>query len=220
MLAADRMLLETNLKQRAIKLREKELNLFTDNFSALGTQAAVLAGFTTTCFIEISIPETTHVLAKSVLHLCAVVSICSNITCVSLSTIVSVWGSGTALRGKDGSMDEAVDGMSEERSLIFRAFGLGLLGNLSTVMSASWILMDPPLSIIATFIVGFTGWLIATNFLRIRKKFQMTQITTLEDLTNYNKNIHHENEIRSPVVSTDIKDQGRLVNRKFTTEIV
>eukprot|EP01033_Poteriospumella_lacustris_P020115 gene20115-14679_t len=43
MLAADRSLLEINLKQSAIKLREKELNLYTDNFSAMATQAAVLA---------------------------------------------------------------------------------------------------------------------------------------------------------------------------------
>ena len=44
MLAADRQLLETNLKQRAIQLREKELNLFVENFSSVGTQAAVMAG--------------------------------------------------------------------------------------------------------------------------------------------------------------------------------
>lgn len=111
MLAADRSLLEINLRQSAIKLREKELNLYTENFSAMATQAAVLAGFTTTCMIEISIPEETNVFAVHFLHISAIVSICANITCVSFSTIVSIWGSGKALRGRDGSMDEAVDGM-------------------------------------------------------------------------------------------------------------
>jgi hypothetical protein len=38
MLAADRTLLETHLRQSAIKLREKELNLFTENFSSMATQ--------------------------------------------------------------------------------------------------------------------------------------------------------------------------------------
>lgn len=185
MLAADRLLLETNLKQNAIKLREKELNLFTDNFSALGTQAAVLAGFTTTCFIEISIPETTHIIAKSFIHLFTIISICSNITCVSMSTIVSVWGSTKALRGKDGSMDEAVDGMSEERNLIFKAFGLGLVGNLCTVASASWILMDPHMAVLATCIISYTGWLMTINFRRIYRKFQLTEVTVLDDLTQF-----------------------------------
>jgi hypothetical protein len=34
----------TYYRQSAIKLREKELNLYTENFSAMATQAAVLAG--------------------------------------------------------------------------------------------------------------------------------------------------------------------------------
>ena len=54
MLAADRSLLEVNLRQSAIKLREKELNLFTGNFNAMATQAAVLAGFSTTCLIQLN----------------------------------------------------------------------------------------------------------------------------------------------------------------------
>ncbi len=88
----------------------QELNLYTENFSAMATQAAVLAGFTTTCLIEIHIPDNTSVYAKAILHFSAIISICANISCVSLSTITTIWGSGMALRGKDGSMDEAVEG--------------------------------------------------------------------------------------------------------------
>ena len=210
MLAADRQLLETNLRQRAIKLREKELNLFTSNFSALGTQAAVLAGFTTTCFIEISIPDTVHVIAKTLIHLSAVISICSNITCVSLSTIVSVWGSSKALRGKDGSMDEAVDGMSDESDIIFKAFGLGLAGNLCTVAAASWILMDPRMAFLATCIIGYAAYLISKNFFRIRKRFQLTEVTALHDLTRY----HYSDAFKS-LLPQDKKDfNSNLVNRK------
>ena len=43
MLAADKLLLRSTVKQRAIELREKELNLFNSNFSAIATQAALLA---------------------------------------------------------------------------------------------------------------------------------------------------------------------------------
>jgi hypothetical protein len=94
----------------------------------MATQAAVLAGFTTTCLIEITIPPETSVVASHALYITAVLSICANITCVSLSTITTIWGSSMALRGKDGSMDEAVDGISGERSLIFKAFATGLTG--------------------------------------------------------------------------------------------
>ena len=81
MLAADKLLLQSNVKQRAIQLREKELNLFNDkcavarrvptphdclltcacmlrpSFNAVGTQSAVLAGFAMTSFAEIDLPH-------------------------------------------------------------------------------------------------------------------------------------------------------------------
>lgn len=91
MLAADRSLLEVNLRQSAIKLKEKELNLYMENFNAMATQAAVLAGFTTTCLIEIHIPEKTSMSAQNFLYFSAISSICANITCVSLSTLTTIW---------------------------------------------------------------------------------------------------------------------------------
>ena len=183
MLAADRMLLETNLRQRAIQLREKELNLFTENFTSVGTQAAVMAGFTTTCFIEITLPENVNFYAKFLLHMSVVFTICANITCVSLSTIVSVWGSGKALRGKDGSMDEAVDGMNDEKELIFRAFDMGLAGNLMTVTCATFIIMDTNVAIPAAAGIAFTAYFIMSNVKRIRKKFFLDECVHLKDLT-------------------------------------
>ena len=38
MLAADKMLLQANIKQNTVQLKEKELNLHNDNFTAVGTQ--------------------------------------------------------------------------------------------------------------------------------------------------------------------------------------
>lgn len=56
-------------------------------------------------------------------------------------------------------MDEAVDGMQEERDLIFRAFALGLFGNLCTVTAGTvtrsdesdmtyWLNIDFPIYVI------------------------------------------------------------------------
>ena len=63
---------------------------------------------------------------QALLHLFATICICSNVFVVSIVTFVSVWGSGKALRGKDGSMGKVVEGMNKERWLIFRCFGVGL----------------------------------------------------------------------------------------------
>jgi hypothetical protein len=40
MLAADKLLLQSNLKRNATELKEKEFRLHHDNFSAVGTQVA------------------------------------------------------------------------------------------------------------------------------------------------------------------------------------
>ena len=126
MLAADKLLLRSTVKQRTIELREKELNLFNSNFSAVATQAALLAGFSM-AFLEMSVHlHGLHFnpIAKGLLHLFSTICVCSNIFVVSIITFVSVWGSGKALRGKDGSMSKVVEGMNKERWLIFYTFGV------------------------------------------------------------------------------------------------
>lgn len=153
----------------------------------MATQAAVLAGFTTTCIIEITIPDTANIYMKSLLHICGIVSICSNITCVSLSTITTIWGSGKALRGNDGSMDEAVEGINNERGIIFNAFALGLAGNLCTILCACFMIMDPPVSFFCAGILVYTLWLIFSNARRIQAKFSLgDSAVRLDDLTSYN----------------------------------
>ena len=52
MLAADKLQLQSTLKQQATALKEKEFNLHHSNLMTVGTQAAVLAGLDVTMFIE------------------------------------------------------------------------------------------------------------------------------------------------------------------------
>lgn len=135
MLAADKQLLRSTVKQRAIELREKELNLFNSNFSAVATQAALLAGFSM-AFLEMSVHlHGLHFnpIAKGLLHLFSTVCIATNIFVVSIITFVSVWGSGKALRGRDGSMSKVVEGMNKERWLIFYMFGVCSLSTIHVI---------------------------------------------------------------------------------------
>jgi len=176
----------------------------------MATQAAVLAGFTTTCLIEISIPPDAHPLAKSCLHISAIFSICSNIACVSLSTITNIWGSGKALRGKDGSMDEAVEGINSERELIFRMFAFGLGGNLCTVLCACFITMSSPINFLAASMVLFTAYMIYSNALRIQKKFHLTDAVRLDDLTAFPTTTTLSTAATSKDLSELQQEQGSL----------
>ena len=83
-------------------------------------------------------------------------------------------------------MDEAVEGMNQERPLIFRLFAIGLTGNLCTVLATCLILMDYPLSLLGVAIVLYIAWIIASNSLRIQKRFFLAETVRLDDLTQYN----------------------------------
>ncbi len=56
MLAADKLQLQSTLRQQATALKEKEFNLHHGNLMTVGTQAAVLAGLDVTMFIEFQPP--------------------------------------------------------------------------------------------------------------------------------------------------------------------
>ena len=71
------------------------------------------------------------------------------------------------------------------------------MGNLSTVACATWILMDPFLAFIATLIVAFTFFTIASNAARISKKFALHEVVRLNDLTSSN------------FIQTDSKNQDK-----------
>jgi len=175
MLAADKLLLRSSIKQRTIELREKELNLFNSNFSAVATQAALLAGFSM-AFLEMSVHlHALHFnpLAKGLLHLFSTICISANIFVVSLITFVSVWGSGKALRGKDGSMSMVVEGMNKERWLIFTTFGAGLLSLLCAVACSTWLLMQREVALLATMLLLATCYTLVSNAIRIFKKFEL-----------------------------------------------
>lgn len=170
MLAADKLLLQSEVKQRAINLRERELKLFNSNFSAVGTQSAIMAGFTLTSFVEIDLPPE-RVFAKSVLHFFITTSICVNFLCVAMVMFVTVWGSGKALRGQDGSMDYAVDGMNGERTFIFTCFALGVLATLGCLFSASWVLMEEQIALVASILILGTMYMVGSEARRIRNLF-------------------------------------------------
>jgi len=175
MLAADKLLLRSTVKQRAIQLREKELSLFNDNFNAVGTQSAVLAGFAMTSFAEIDLPHNAFYAQKACLHLFVTTSICANLLCTASTTFVSVWGSGKALRGKDGSMDQAVDGMHAERAFIFSCFGVGLITTLMALMSAAWILMTFEVAMVASAGISWAIFIIVRQASRLSSKFGLSR---------------------------------------------
>jgi hypothetical protein len=139
---------------------------------------------------------------------------------VSLTTITNIWGSGKALRGKDGSMDEAVEGINDEREIIFRSFACGLAGNLCTVLGACFIIMEHPINLVASVIVLYTAWMIYWNAVRIQKKFFLVEYVRLDDLTKYpqsggpNSNMTTDSGKHTPSEVSEMSSSSNKANNR------
>lgn len=97
-----------------LKIREKELQFYTQNCIAIGTQAALLSGFAYNGIIQVDIPEESSDVLKS-FYLCVTTAAMGfELIAVLNSTLCSMLGPGLALRGPDGSMHRAVDGLMLE----------------------------------------------------------------------------------------------------------
>jgi hypothetical protein len=143
MLYADKRALETNLKVSLLQIREKELNFYTQNCLAVGTQAALLAGFAYAGLTQVSVPPEAPYAVRLFYLLFTTAAMSCELIAVLNTTLLSMLGPGLALRGPDGSMHQAVDGMMLEYRRAFFAFGLGLLAFHMSALMFGWLMFRP-----------------------------------------------------------------------------
>ena len=187
MLAADKLQLQSTLKQQATALKEKEFNLHHNNFMTVGTQAAVLAGLDVTMFIEFQPPSNNEWefaiiprVLKFVYYVCITSAFCANILVVAQTTILSVLGASLALRGPDGSMMSATDGLYHERAMVFRSFGYGLVLTISSVVSVVWLHLHWEASVVCCTVAFVTMLKMRSTYHRIIKKFDFDESLTVD----------------------------------------
>lgn len=205
MLAADKLLMQSQIKQNAVALREKELKLHYENFNAVGTQAAVLAGFAMTALAEVTVPpscsmlepnsplraytmdspQCTSIWLKGAFYMFVLLCMAAQIHCVCNTTFITVWGAGLALRGPDGSMMAACDGMVAERKQVFMSFGIGLVAFLCSAIALSWIIMPP--------VFAFMGTCVLCGSMLIIKQYLFRP-----NHSNLEKNTRNVPTLRSP----------------------
>jgi hypothetical protein len=168
-----------------MELREKELNLSIDNFSAIGTQAALLSGFSMTAFAELNVPENAPWGLQFSFYMFTAIAFSASLHCVCNTTFVTVWGPGLALRGPDGSIDKAIDGMIEERVQIFTSFGLGLLSFQMAAMIAGWMVMPLEISLATTAVSVLAIFMVVHFGRRVFRRFAIPKDreTRLDDLS-------------------------------------
>ncbi|CAB9506554.1 expressed unknown protein [Seminavis robusta] len=199
MLAADKLQLQSSLKQQATALKEKEFTLHHSNMMTVGTQAAVLAGLDMTMFVEFSPPpnsewnpEMIGRVLKFLYYITITCAFCANMLVVSQTTVLSVLGAGMALRGPDGSMMTATDGLYEERTSVFAVFGVGLACTLGSVIVIVWIILHWEAALVCMMITIVTCRQVYLNYQRVCARFDFDESETVDfkDIFEGAANIH------------------------------
>jgi len=124
-----------------LAIRERELDLYTNNCRNIGSQAALLAGFAygalTYQVVDISGICTvfkawegtashqecrlslSYELTIGSYEVIAFLAMMLNVASAFGATVISMLGPGLALRGQDGAMDQAVEGLALEYRTVF-----------------------------------------------------------------------------------------------------
>lgn len=176
MIAADKEALQSQLKQRSLQIREKELNFFTENFTGIGTQSALLAGFAFDALTGVDTTESHWIPAMLFSFFCTA-AMCFNLICVCNCTFCSMCGPGLALRGPDGSMHEAVEGMQAERAETFRFFAFGIISIHFALCAAAWATSTWYCATVTTVLLVFFLWKMYTYTCRIWDRFSLAEGT-------------------------------------------
>uniref|UniRef100_A0A7S3QJ97 Uncharacterized protein n=2 Tax=Chaetoceros debilis TaxID=122233 RepID=A0A7S3QJ97_9STRA len=186
MLAADKLQLQTTLKQQATALKEKEFKLHQENLMTVGTQAAVLAGLDITMFIEFT-PSAEHEFShhliprvlKFVYYVTIVSAFCANILVVGQTSLLSVMGASLALRGPDRSMMTATDGLYDERTSVFRIFAYGLASTVGSVAISVWLILSPEVAFVCMLCTIYTFLKMKEKYYRIKARFGFNENDTV-----------------------------------------
>jgi hypothetical protein len=185
MLAADKLQLQSQLKQQAVSLKEKELNLHHSNLTTVGTQAAVLAGLDITMLIEFTPRRVADLgqyarFLQFIYYIMITAAFCANLRVVAQTTVLSVLGAGLALRGPDGSMMVATDVLYHERRTVFVTFAYGLVLTFSSVFCAVWLMLHWEAALACQAVVAIASYQIYANYKRINRLLDFDENDTVD----------------------------------------
>jgi len=127
MLYADKHALRTRLKVSLLVIRHRELQFYTKNCIAIGTNALFLASFAWWGLTEPAFDELGGDMVQTVYLVITAMIMALELLATVTSTLVAILGPALAIRGPDGAMHTAVDCMVSHYRFTFVCFALGLV---------------------------------------------------------------------------------------------
>ena len=144
MLFADKNALRTQLKVNMLRIRERELLYYTNNCLAISTSAALLAGFAWYGLTEVPFDSNASAITQTLYLIVTTLIMGLELLTVVNATLCAILGPGLALRGPDGSMHNAVQGMMTHYRFTLACFTLGLICFMLSALLYAWMQVSVP----------------------------------------------------------------------------
>ncbi|KAL1499815.1 hypothetical protein AB1Y20_012500 [Prymnesium parvum] len=184
MLSAEHLALQSRLVQQLVAVRQKEMDYMLMRYQSIGTQAALICGFSISSLTGLDLNPSSKMVSIIVAHLFYISSficILANIHVILTTLFVCNWAPGLALRGPTGSMSRAFDSTRAERTMVNVCFCIGMLAFAIQTVLAVWILDDDPHatshSLIATGLVIIASACSVSYLMRMHERFFGTKIS-------------------------------------------
>lgn len=176
-----------------VKIRNAEIDYFSQFFANFGTQAALMFIFITGSLSQVPGVENPSDCPYPwvVMYWFSSAGTLAYATHILICTLVlTVYGEGLAIRGPEGSMVKAVDGMVEEQANVFFYFNVMIAFFTLQCISMYWIMMDAANAWASTGITLAFVYLWYHYALRIYNKFKWSkydptnvELSAMKDIT-------------------------------------
>ena len=170
--------LQTQLKLHLLQIEERELVYFTENCYNIGTQAALLAGFSFSALMQASaIAGTMNKGIQGGWATMTVLAMVFEIMALVKATQLAITGPGLALRGPEGSMTRAISVMRIEYRKIGQLFYLGLVCTLLSSALYSVTIFEPEVTIAVVALIFLSMCWLYTDLRHMSSGMQYESVT-------------------------------------------
>ncbi len=175
MLVALKSGLAADLRVRLLELRELELTWLLSNIESLATHAALVAGFAHSgLFVAQHLRNTASLALQLTFILSTTITMGISVSVCFGATCCAMLGPGRALRGHDGAVDVAADGLVVECRVLLGLFTFGILGCCLTSVVYIFIAMDVGTALLLCATLALTIGFGARTCHRVLSKFRLS----------------------------------------------
>lgn len=141
MIVADRNMLKASLAKGVLEIQLTLIQLYTSNLNAIGTQAALIAGFAFTGIAETPYPNDNFddEVIEYFYYFFITVTLVSGLFAVSQATIVTLYGPAMALSGETPeAVTSSVSNMRGQQDFVFKVGGVAITSLFLSAICLSW----------------------------------------------------------------------------------